>query len=75
MAPGQAAYFNLGYSDVPTGTETSCPTSATLEVTPPNSYTSTSVAAQLATVRQRDDHRLPGVLRHRAASHTRATPQ
>jgi hypothetical protein len=48
VAPGQAVYFNMGYSDVPSGSETSCPTSATLAVTPPNSYTSTPVSAQLA---------------------------
>jgi hypothetical protein len=48
VAPGQAVYFNLGYSDVPSGTETSCPTSATVQVTPPNSYTSTPVSAQLS---------------------------
>lgn len=36
LAPGQSAYFNLGYSDVPVGSETSCPTSASVQVTPPN---------------------------------------
>ncbi len=36
LGPGQSAYFNIGYSDVPTGSETSCPTSASVQVTPPN---------------------------------------
>lgn len=33
---GQSAWFNLGYSDVPVDGETSCPTSASFEITPPN---------------------------------------
>jgi hypothetical protein len=33
---GGSAYFNLGYSDVVTGGETSCPKSTALEITPPN---------------------------------------
>ena len=36
LAPGATAYFNLAYSDVPTGTETACPTAAHIEVTPPH---------------------------------------
>ena len=38
VAPGQSAYFNIGYSDVPVGSETSCPTSASVEVTPPDAF-------------------------------------
>ena len=38
LATGQSAYFNIGYSDVPTGSETSCPTSASVQVTPPNAF-------------------------------------
>lgn len=48
VAPGQSVYFNIGYSDVPVGGETSCPTSADLEITPPNAYDHLSVAATLA---------------------------
>jgi hypothetical protein len=47
LAPGQALYFNMGYSDVVSGSQTSCPVSASLQVTPPNSFTSLTVAAQL----------------------------
>jgi Protein of unknown function (DUF4232) len=47
IAPGQAVYFNMGYSDVPSGSQTSCPLSTSLRVTPPNSFTSLTVAAQL----------------------------
>jgi hypothetical protein len=36
LAAGATAYFNLAYSDVPTGSETSCPTAAKIEVTPPH---------------------------------------
>jgi hypothetical protein len=35
IPPGQSGSFNIGYSDVPTGTETTCPTSAALQITPP----------------------------------------
>ncbi|HVB93510.1 MAG TPA: DUF4232 domain-containing protein [Acidimicrobiales bacterium] len=48
LAGGQMAFFNMGYSDVPTGSATSCPTAANLVITPPNSYTSMSIPAQLA---------------------------
>ena len=48
VAPGQSAYFNIGYSDVPVGIETVCPTSASLEVTPPNAYDHLVMAAALA---------------------------
>ena len=47
LAPGQSAYFNIGYSDVPVGTETSCPTSSSLEVTPPNAFDHLVLAAAL----------------------------
>jgi Protein of unknown function (DUF4232) len=36
LSPQKAAAFSLSYSDVPVGTQTSCPTSAKSEVTPPN---------------------------------------
>lgn len=39
LAPGAAGTFALAYEDVPVGKETSCPTSAKVEVTPPNDYT------------------------------------
>jgi hypothetical protein len=35
LAPGQMAYFNLGYNDVVTGT-TSCSVATQVEITPPN---------------------------------------
>ncbi len=47
LAPGQSAYFNIGYSDVPVGAETSCPTSSSLEVTPPNAFDHLVMAAAL----------------------------
>ncbi len=35
LAPGQTAYFNVGYSDVPVGT-TPCAPASKVEITPPN---------------------------------------
>jgi hypothetical protein len=48
LAPGQTAYFNIGYSDVPVGTETNCPTSGSMLVTPPNAFDHLTVSAMLA---------------------------
>jgi hypothetical protein len=46
LPPGATAYFNLGYSDVPATSETSCPGSARLEVTPPNDFSQLTVSFQ-----------------------------
>jgi hypothetical protein len=48
LAAGQAGSFNIGYSDVPVGNETSCPTSAALQVTPPAANGHVTVAATLS---------------------------
>jgi hypothetical protein len=48
LTTGGSVYFNIGYSDVPEGSETSCPTSSSLEVTPPNAYTHLVLTAALA---------------------------
>jgi hypothetical protein len=48
LAPGALAYFNLGYSNVPTGAETTCPSATELIVTPPNAYDHLTLAATLA---------------------------
>ena len=48
ISSGQSVYFNMGYSDVPTGSATSCPAAANLVITPPNAYTSMTIPAQLA---------------------------
>ncbi len=48
LTTGQSAEFNLGYTDVTVGTETSCPTSSQLEVTPPAAYDHLTLAATLA---------------------------
>jgi hypothetical protein len=47
LARGQAAYFNIGYSDVPVGSETTCPTSTSLEITPPNAFDHLTIPAAL----------------------------
>ncbi len=48
LTTGQSVYFNIGYSDVPAGNEPSCPTSGSLEVTPPNATDHLVIAAALA---------------------------
>jgi hypothetical protein len=48
LAPGATAAFSLSYEDVPVGTETTCPTSSSAEVTPPNDYTYVVVPLQIA---------------------------
>jgi hypothetical protein len=46
LGPGQSAYVNLGYSDVPTGGATSCPTAAAIELTPPGTSTPLRVSGR-----------------------------
>ena len=48
LAPGATAYFNLGYSDVPTGSETSCEMASQLQVMPPGASTHVVVAVPLS---------------------------
>jgi hypothetical protein len=48
LSPGATAFFNLAYSDVPTGSETSCEMATQIEVTPPNSSTHDVVAVPLS---------------------------
>ena len=48
VSPGGTAYFNLGYSDVPTGGETSCEMATQLQVMPPGSSTHAVVTAALS---------------------------
>ncbi|MGO8870593.1 MAG: DUF4232 domain-containing protein [Acidimicrobiales bacterium] len=48
LSKGQAADFNIGYSDVPVGNETTCPSSAFLVVTPPNAYDHLVIGATMA---------------------------
>jgi hypothetical protein len=46
VAPGATVFFNLGYSDVPTGTESSCPTAIALQAIAPNTTTALRVSGQ-----------------------------
>ena len=48
LANGQSAYFNIGYSDVPVGTEPNCPSSTSLEITPPDATDHLVVPAGLS---------------------------
>ncbi|HUI02337.1 MAG TPA: DUF4232 domain-containing protein [Acidimicrobiales bacterium] len=47
LAGGQTAYFNLAYSDVPTDGESSCPTAAKIEITPPGASDHALVTQQM----------------------------
>jgi hypothetical protein len=46
VAGGATAFFNMGYSDVTTGTETSCPTATALQVTAPGTSSPLHVSGQ-----------------------------
>jgi hypothetical protein len=46
VAPGATAYVNIGYSDVTTGTESSCPTATAIQIIPPNTTTELKVSGQ-----------------------------
>jgi hypothetical protein len=46
VATGATAYFNIGYSDVVSGGESSCPTTTGIQVIPPNTTTELKVAGQ-----------------------------
>ena len=48
LSPGATAYFNMAYSDVPVGSETSCEMATQLQVTPPNTSTHGVVGISLA---------------------------
>lgn len=48
VAPGASVAFNIGYTDVPVGGETSCAQAQSLLVTPPNAYGHVTLASQLA---------------------------
>jgi len=48
LQPASSAGFYLSYEDVPVGSETSCPTSATLEITPPNDFHPLVISDQIA---------------------------
>lgn len=44
LAPGQTAWFNVGFSDVPSGGATSCPTAAAVQIIPPNDVSHLTVS-------------------------------
>ncbi len=48
LTPGGSASFSLAYEDVPIGNEGPCPTSAQLEITPPNDFDHLVVHATLS---------------------------
>jgi len=47
LAPQQSAAFSLSFEDVPVGTETTCPTSSMMEITPPNDTAHAVVNVQI----------------------------
>ncbi len=46
LEPGATAYFNLGYSDVPSGNGGQCPTAAQIQVFPPHASDDDVVSGQ-----------------------------
>lgn len=48
LGPGQVAHINIGYSDVPVGTESSCPMATALQVIPPNATDHLTVTMSLS---------------------------
>jgi hypothetical protein len=51
LRPGQAASFDLGYTDAPVGNlpyQQACPAAASLAVIPPDDFTSLRVTASIA---------------------------
>jgi hypothetical protein len=46
VGPGATAYFNIGFSDVTTGTESSCPTATGVQAIPPNTTAQLVVSGQ-----------------------------
>jgi hypothetical protein len=74
LAPGTTAYFNIGFSDVPTAPATSCPTSASLEVTPPDDVNHLTITAQWTVCNQGTLDVSPVFAAGSAASQTTAPP-
>lgn len=48
LPAGGVAHFNIHWTDVPSGNETSCPSATTLLVTPPNETTQLRIAVNMA---------------------------
>ncbi len=48
LAAGQSGHINIGYSDVPHGNETTCPTASALQVIPPNATDHLTVMMNLS---------------------------
>jgi len=74
VAPGASAYFNVAYSDVPTGTET-CPTAAHIEVTPPHAVDHDVVAINAVVCQAGTLTVSPVFSQDSAQSQTTAPPQ
>jgi hypothetical protein len=47
LAPGASAYFAVTWSDVTFGSQTTCPTSSYLSVTPPNDFSVLTITDQI----------------------------
>jgi hypothetical protein len=74
LAPGASAFFNLAYSDVTTGTETSCPAAAQVAVTPPGAVDHDVVRVQLVVCNAGTVTVSPMFAAGSAASQTTAPP-
>ena len=74
LAPGSTAWFNLGYSDVPSGSETSCPMSSQLQIIPPNATSALTVALRIGPCDNGTIHESPLFTAGSTATETTAPP-
>lgn len=75
LGPKATAWFNLGYSDIPSGSETSCPASAQLQVIPPNGTSHLTVALRIDPCDNGTLHESPLFTAGSTATETTAPPQ
>ncbi len=75
LGPGSTAWFNLGYSDVPSGGETSCPMSSQLQIIPPNATSHLAVALRIDPCDNGAVHESPLFAAGSTATETTAPPQ
>jgi hypothetical protein len=74
LVPTASAYFNIGYSDVPAGSETSCPTSTSMEITPPDDVNHLTIPAQFTVCNEGTLTFSPVLAAGSAGSQTTAPP-
>ncbi len=74
LAPGATAWFNIGYSDVPVGSQTSCAVASQLQVIPPGDVAHLAIAATIAACGSGTVHESPMFASGSPATQTTAPP-